>query len=105
MKSSSRATVMTAKGIPTLHKGVFRRLVDRAVNPYQKPAPVEGARIWKVSLGRPSEPWFVERCVANGEIAIGWFDDQDLADFDREGIASLFGERAGGATPVNSINS
>ena len=91
--------------VPTLHDGVFKTLVNRAVNPRQGPAVAEGARIWKVSLGRPSEPQILERCIANKEIGVGWLGGEDLTDADREAIKELFGEHEGGDKATNNINS
>jgi 5-methylcytosine-specific restriction protein B len=91
--------------VPMLHDGVFKTLVNRAVNPRQGPAVAEGARIWKVSLGRPSQPQILERCIANNEIGVGWLGDQDLIDSDREAIKELFGEHEGGDKATNNINS
>jgi hypothetical protein len=91
--------------IPTIRDGVFKTLVNRAVNPRQGPAVAEGARIWKVSLGKPSEPQVLEQCLANNEFAVGWLGEQDLTDSDREAIKELFGEHGGGDKATNNINS
>lgn len=78
------------KRLPMLHKGLFREIADRAANPHQSMAPIEGARIWKVSLGRIHESHVFERCMANGEIAVGWLHNVDLTDADDETIAEHF---------------
>jgi MrcB-like, N-terminal domain/AAA domain (dynein-related subfamily) len=91
--------------IPTLHEGVFQRLVNRAVNPRQSASSAEGARIWKVSLGRPSETEILRRCIDNNEIAIGWFNDRDLTGYEKEDITELFRQQDGGERATNSINS
>ena len=84
---------------------MFQRLVNRAVNPRQGVGPAEGARIWKVSLGRPSDTGILRRCIENKEIAIGWFNDQDLTGYDKEDITELFGQNGGGERATNSVNS
>ena len=76
--------------VPTLHKGIFQTLVENAANPHQDLAPVEGAKIWKVSLGGSTEPHIFERCMKNDEIAVGWLQGVDLTDSDASAIASLF---------------
>jgi len=93
------------KKVPTLHEGVFQRLVNRALSPRQGLNLADGARIWKVSLGGSPDPHIFERCMANCEIAIGWLGDRDLTGLDREAIAQLFEERYGDDTAINSINS
>ena len=93
------------KTIPTLHEGVFQRLVNRALSPRQSPNLADGARIWKVSLGGSSDPHIFERCIANDEIAIGWLGDRDLTGLDREAIVQVFEEQYGAGTAINSITS
>jgi hypothetical protein len=58
-----------------------------------------------VSLGRPSEPQILERCIANNEIGVGWLGDRDLTDSDREAIKERFGEHEGSDKATNNINS
>ena len=93
-------------GVPTLHRGIFRQIVNRALNPRQTPTVTEGARIWKVSLGGSPEPHIFERCMESGEIAVGWLGDRDLTSLDREAIAELFGEYGseGATNSINSVN-
>ncbi len=91
--------------VPTIRDGMFKTIVNRAVNPRQSPAVTEGARIWKVSLGRPSEEQILKRCIGNNEIGVGWLGEHDLTDSDREAIKELFGEHEGGDKATNSINS
>ncbi len=91
--------------IPTLHDGIFKQLVGRALSPRKSPTPTEGAKIWKVSLGGSDSPHVFQRCMDEGEIAIGWLEDHDLEAQDKEGIAKLFVEEYGDATATNSINS
>lgn len=83
--------------VPMLHKGLFQAFADNAANPHQDLAPIEGARIWKVSLGGSSESWVFERCMANNEISVGWLKGKDLTDTDSVGIAELFKEDHPGA--------
>lgn len=92
------------KKVPTLHDGVFKEICKRALNPHQRKEVREGARVWKVSLGRADQPQVFERCVKNGEIAIGWFGE-NLSDYDKDGIARLFKEEYGVERHTNSINS
>ena len=90
--------------IPVRKDGVFKLLADRASNPRSSPTPTEGARIWKVSLGSSSEQHIYERCMKNGEIAVGWLADENLEEQGREGIAELFAKHDQGDS-TNSINS
>lgn len=90
--------------IPIRKDGVFKLLADRASNPRSSPTPTEGARIWKVSLGGYSEQHIFERCIQNGEIAVGWLGDDNLEEEGREGIAELFAKDGRGDS-TNSINS
>ena len=90
--------------VPTLHDGVFKEICKRALNPHQRREVREGARVWKVSLGRVDQPQIFERCMENGEIAIGWFGE-NLSEYDKDGIARLFKEEYGGERHTNSINS
>ncbi len=90
--------------VPTLHEGIFQQIVNRALNPRHSPTATDGARIWKVSLGGTPEPYVFERCMKNGEIAIGWLGDHDLTGLDREAIAEIF-EEHGSEGATNSINS
>ncbi len=93
-------------GMPTLHRGIFRQIVNRALNPRQTLAVSEGTQIWKVSLGGSPEPHIFERCMEEREIAIGWLGDSDLTGLDREAIAELFGEYGseGATNSINSVN-
>ncbi len=90
--------------VPTLHDGVFKEICKRALNPHQRREVREGARVWKVSLGRVDQPQIFERCMENGEIAIGWFGE-NLSEYDKDGIARLFKEEYGVERHTNSINS
>lgn len=69
-----------AKGIPTLHGGVFKEICKRAVNPNQRREVKDGARIWKVSLGGAGDSHIFERCMENNEIAIGWLKEENLSE-------------------------
>jgi 5-methylcytosine-specific restriction enzyme B len=43
----------------------------------------EGNRIWKISLGeRGKEEWLYESCLKTNTIAIGWFDDKNIGNWD-----------------------
>jgi hypothetical protein len=83
--------------IPVRKDGVFKVLVDRASNPRSSATPTEGARIWKVSLGSFYEQHIFERCMQEGEIAVGWLGDENLEEQGREGIAELFAKHGQGA--------
>jgi 5-methylcytosine-specific restriction protein B len=93
--------------IPVLRDGVFKQLVERAVNPHQQPDIAEGAEIWKVSLGGQEDAHIFERSIRNDEIAIGWFPDRDLTGMDEEQIRQLFEEHGQGreANNIRSVNS
>lgn len=91
--------------VPTLRDGVFKTLANRAVNPRQGSAVAEGARVWKISLGRPSDSDIFERCMENNEVGVGWLGRHDLTDSDREAIKELFGKHEGGDKATNNINS
>lgn len=86
--------------VPTLHDGVFKRLVERASS-YSQELARENARIWKVSLGDHRAPRLFDRCIQNGEIAIGWFKDRDLSRYGKNDIAGLFGNEKNNARSVN----
>lgn len=86
------------KQVPMLHKGLFQNFADNAANPRQDLAPTEGATIWKVSLGPVHEQWVFDRCMANNEIAVGWLEDIDLGDADKESLDELFKEHHPGAS-------
>jgi len=92
--------------VPTLHDGVFKRLVTRALEPTQSSIMREDAQIWKILLGKPEEHWIFKRCIDNGEIAIGWYPDWNLEGFDKEDIATLFEEdgREKASNDINSVN-
>lgn len=89
------------KKVPTLHNGVFKRLVERAAT-HNHDLAREDARIWKVSLGDHRAPHLFDRCVQNGEIAIGWVGNQDLTGCSNEDIEELFG--GGSSNNVRSVN-
>lgn len=76
-------------GKPTRHDGIFLDLVDRA-SVKKEVVAGEGARVWKVTLGRPHESEFVDRAMTNGEITIGWLEDYDLTGMSKEEITELF---------------
>ncbi|CAA9340441.1 MAG: hypothetical protein AVDCRST_MAG93-6632, partial [uncultured Chloroflexia bacterium] len=90
--------------IPVRKDGVFKLLADRAFNPRSSPTPTEGTRIWKVSLGGGSEQHIFERCIQEGEIAVGWLGDENLEELDRDGIAELFAKHGQSGNRINSVN-
>ena len=79
------------EGMPTLHKGVFRRIAKSAGAVPTTGSLPEGGRVWKVSLGeRGGGPEVFERCMKDGEIAVGWLSGIDLTDADEAKISDLF---------------
>ncbi|MFB6230480.1 MAG: AAA family ATPase [Salinibacter sp.] len=81
----------TDEGVPVVQDGILKRLTKRAVNPYPQPRRKENAQIWKISLGRQDNPNIFERCMREGEIAIGWIQEHNFSnDTDRASIKEVF---------------
>ncbi|MEL6769433.1 MAG: AAA family ATPase [Bacteroidota bacterium] len=92
--------------IPVLKDGLLKRIVERALNPQDAAGSPEEAQIWKVSLGGAGDPDVFDRCMDQGEIAIGWFDDTDLTGKSEEEIQGLFEAdgRGGETNNIRSVN-
>jgi len=85
----------TDKGVPVVQDGILKRLANRALNPRPEPRRRENARIWKISLGRQTNPKIFERCISEDEIAIGYVHDYNFANHsDRDAIKDVFDERS-----------
>jgi hypothetical protein len=91
-------------GVPVLKDGLLKQIAQRALDPQDGRGGQEESQIWKVSLGGASDPDLFGRCIQNNEIAIGWFDDVDLAEKSEEEIRQLF-EREGRGQEKNNIRS
>lgn len=89
------------KKVPTRHDGIFKSLVKRASGSRQSQVRKD-AKIWKLSLGDYRSPRLFDRCIRNGEIAIGWFGDKNLTDRSKEDIEELFD--GGSSNSVRSVN-
>jgi len=90
------------KKIPILHNGVIKRLVKRAINPEQVLYRDNDVQIWKVSLGWPGNDALYDRCISNNEIAIGWYEDEDLTGLLKSDIRDVF-TRHGEGNCTNDI--
>jgi hypothetical protein len=81
------------EGIPTLYKGVFRKIAKRADSDPEEVDAEETGDVWKVSLGeRGGDPGIFERCIREGEIAVGWLSGIDLTGADKGKISKLFAQ-------------
>ncbi len=82
-----------AKQVPTLHKGLFRDIARRADPGSEASGAEEARKVWKVSLGeREGDQAIFERCMREGEIAVGWLDGIDLTGANKEKIFDLFAQ-------------
>ncbi len=65
-------------------------------------------RIWKISLGeRGKEEWVYESCLKTNTIAIGWFDDQNIGNWDYNEIYEKlsFDKKPDDPNPIQKANS
>jgi 5-methylcytosine-specific restriction protein B len=65
-------------------------------------------RIWKISLGvRGKEEWVYVSCIRTNTIAIGWFDDKNIAEWDYDTIYKHLSEDRmhDDPSPKNNANS
>lgn len=84
----------TDEGIPVVQDGILKRLAKRAVNPRPEPQRRENARVWKISLGRQTNPKIFERCIRENEIALGYIHDYDFSECsNRDSIKEVFQKR------------
>lgn len=68
----------------------------------------EGSRIWKISLGeRGKKEHIYKSCIEDNYIAIGWFHDQNIGDWDYNTIFNELSSQKspGGPSPRNDANS
>jgi len=65
-------------------------------------------RIWKISLGvRGKEEWVYQSCIETNTIAIGWFDDKNIGDWDYATVYSQLSvnKKEEDPNPTNNANS
>jgi len=65
-------------------------------------------RIWKIALGeRGKEEWVYQSCLKTNTIAIGWFDDKNIGDWDYDTIYSQLSasKKPDDPNPTNNANS
>ncbi len=82
--------------VPTLHDGIFKEICG-AADGVDEVSSESGGRVWKVSLGGRGEHRVFERCMENGEIAVGWLHGIDLTGAEGGRIAELFREHHPGS--------
>ena len=65
-----------------------------------------GSNIWKVSLGERKSDEVFEECIREGDIAIGWLENQDLSDMGYEDILQELGDESSfGNRPTQNASS
>lgn len=65
-------------------------------------------RIWKIALGeRGKEEWVYQSCLKTNTIAIGWFDDKNIGDWDYDTIYRHLStnKKPEDPSPTNNANS